>query len=292
MRPAWGGALGCLSTIASGQRQRPCADAAAGRAVHRLAISRIAADDCAAAGCGVSRQPQAGAAADAPNGHRGTRAEAEDDETRARAQDLPIPAAQPGDRPAEPGVGGRHHLPPDRARVPLPGGGDRLGEPGGAGVAAVEHDGYFVLHRRARGSIGPLWQARNLQHRSRQPVHQRRLHRRTRGGRGSDLDGWARPMDGQRLHRAVWRSLKYEDIYLKGYADGHEARHGIADCVTFYNPRRPHQALAYQTPMAIWRDGITGALGQGAVDMTLRLDNAGALPTSPQPPQQPKVLVA
>src|SRR5712671_4569572 len=75
--------------------------------------------------------------------------------TRARAQDLPIPAAQPGDRPAEPGVGGRHHLPPDRARVPLPGGGDRLGEPGGAGVAAVEHDGYFVLHRRARGSIGP-----------------------------------------------------------------------------------------------------------------------------------------
>jgi hypothetical protein len=44
--------------------------------------------------------------------------------------------------------------------------------------------------------------------------------------------------------------------------------------------------------MAIWRDGITGALGEGAVDMTLRLDNAGALPTSPQPPQQPKVLVA
>src|SRR6267154_2802802 len=105
------------------------------------------------------------------------------------------------------------------------------------------------------------------------------------------MDGRGRWMDNVFIER-LWRSLKYEDIYLKGYADGHEARHGIADWVTFYNHRRPHQALAYQTPMAIWRDGITGALGEGAVDMTLRLDNAGALPTSPQPPQQPKVLVA
>jgi hypothetical protein len=38
--------------------------------------------------------------------------------------------------------------------------------------------------------------------------------------------------------------------------------------------------------MAIWRDGVTGALGEKAVDMTLRLDNAGALPTCPQSQQQ------
>ena len=38
--------------------------------------------------------------------------------------------------------------------------------------------------------------------------------------------------------------------------------------------------------MAVWRDGVTGALGDKAVDMTLRLDNARALPTCPQPPQQ------
>src|SRR5258705_12303682 len=105
------------------------------------------------------------------------------------------------------------------------------------------------------------------------------------------MDGRGRWMDNVFIER-LWRSLKYEGICLKGYAEGHEARHGIPDWVTFYNHRRPHQALAYQTPMAIWRDGITGALGEGAVDMTLRLDNAGALPTSPQPPQQPKVLVA
>jgi putative transposase len=55
-----------------------------------------------------------------------------------------------------------------------------------------------------------------------------------------------------------------------------------------YNGRRPHQALANRTPMAVWRDGVTGALDERAVDMTLRLDNAGALPTCPQPQQQQK----
>jgi hypothetical protein len=44
--------------------------------------------------------------------------------------------------------------------------------------------------------------------------------------------------------------------------------------------------LADRTPMSVWREGVTGALGAGAVDMTLRLDNAAALPTSPQPQQQ------
>jgi putative transposase len=105
------------------------------------------------------------------------------------------------------------------------------------------------------------------------------------------MDGRGRWMDNVFIER-LWRSLKYEDIYLKGYADGREAKAGIADWVSFYNHRRPHQALADRTPMAVWRDGIAGALGEGAVDMTLRLDNAGALPTYPQPPQQPKILAA
>jgi hypothetical protein len=43
--------------------------------------------------------------------------------------------------------------------------------------------------------------------------------------------------------------------------------------------------------MVVWRDGAGGALGAEAVDMTLRLDNAGALPTYP-PPQQPQTQVA
>ena len=109
------------------------------------------------------------------------------------------------------------------------------------------------------------------------------------------MDGRGRWMDNVFIER-LWRSLKYEDVYLKGYADGREARAGIASWMAFYNLRRPHQALANRTPMAVWRDGTTGALDGQAVDMTLvlrtSLDNAGALPTSPQPPHQQQDLVA
>ena len=101
------------------------------------------------------------------------------------------------------------------------------------------------------------------------------------------MDGRGRWIDNVFIER-LWRGLKYEDVYLKGYADGREAKAGIADWIAFYNHRRPHQALANRAPMAVWRNGV---LGERAVDMTLRLDNADALPTYPQPQQQ-QALVA
>ena len=107
------------------------------------------------------------------------------------------------------------------------------------------------------------------------------------------MDGRGRWMDNVFIER-LWRSLKHEDIYLKGYADGREAGAGIAAWIAFYNLQRPHQALGNRTPMAVWRAGATGELGE-AVDMTLlvprSLDNAAALPTYPQP-QQPQALIA
>ena len=106
-----------------------------------------------------------------------------------------------------------------------------------------------------------------------------------RAGIKISMDGRGRWMDNVFIER-LWRSLKYEDIYLKGYADGREARAGIASWIGFYNGRRPHQALGNRTPMAVWRAEKIGALGDRAVDMTLRLDNACALPTCPQPQQQ------
>lgn len=102
-------------------------------------------------------------------------------------------------------------------------------------------------------------------------------------GIGISMDGRGRWMDNVFIER-LWRSLKYEDVYLKGYADGREARAGIADWMTFYNEFRPHQALDDRTPMAVWR-AAAGKAGTTAVDMPLRLDNADALPTCPQPPQ-------
>ena len=93
------------------------------------------------------------------------------------------------------------------------------------------------------------------------------------------MDGRGRWLDNVFVER-LWRSLKYEEVHLKAYVDGSEARAGIGAWIAFYNERRPHQALRYRTPMAVWRTGFT------AVDMTLRLDDAGASPTCPQPQQR------
>jgi putative transposase len=95
-------------------------------------------------------------------------------------------------------------------------------------------------------------------------------------------------MDNMFIER-LWRSLKHEDIYLKGYADGREAHIGIASWFEFYNTTRPHQALGHRSPMTVWREGI---LPNTAVDMTLHLDNAVALPTWPQPQQQQQLCAA
>jgi putative transposase len=92
-------------------------------------------------------------------------------------------------------------------------------------------------------------------------------------------------MDNVFIER-LWRSLKHEDIYLKGYADGREAKAGIASWIAFYNDRRLHQALGYRTPMAVWRERMRAAK---AVDM---VDNADALTTCPQQQQQTESLAA
>ncbi len=41
----------------------------------------------------------------------------------------------------------------------------------------------------------------------------------------------------------LWRSIKYEEVHLKAYADAREARAGISSWMNFYNFRRPHQAM-------------------------------------------------
>ena len=99
------------------------------------------------------------------------------------------------------------------------------------------------------------------------------------GGRGRFLDNI--------FIERLWRSIKYEEIHLKAYANGREARAGIGSWMTFYNEERPHQAMDNQMPMAVWRAGMEKieALAR-TVDMPLRLDNANALPTSPQQQKQ------
>jgi transposase InsO family protein len=56
-------------------------------------------------------------------------------------------------------------------------------------------------------------------------------------------------MDNVFIER-LWRSMKYEDVYLKGYADGGEAARGIAAGIAFYNERRRRWPTARR-----WRSG-------------------------------------
>ncbi len=65
------------------------------------------------------------------------------------------------------------------------------------------------------------------------------------------MDGRGRVFDNIFVER-LWRSVKYEEVYLKDYQDVPEARSGLARYFEFYNHQRPHQALAYRTPQNVY----------------------------------------
>ena len=90
------------------------------------------------------------------------------------------------------------------------------------------------------------------------------------------MDGRGRCMDNIFIER-LWRSLKYEAVYLHELTDGFKAERIIGEWIDFYNTERPHSALAGRTPAEAY-----GA--ERPVDM---MDKATALPTSPQA-QQPQ----
>ena len=133
--------------------------------------------------------PAPGAAADAADGLASDPSAAPDQRGASRASDLSLSSAGYDDRSAEPGLVRRHHLHPGPSRLHVSGGYHGLGDAPCPGLAAVEHAGRRLLHRRARRGVGQVRQAGDLQHRSGQPVHRRRLHRAITGGGGEDLDG-------------------------------------------------------------------------------------------------------
>ncbi len=71
------------------------------------------------------------------------------------------------------------------------------------------------------------------------------------------MDGRGRALDNIFVER-LWRSLKYEEIYLKGYADMAELTLGLIEYFAFYNGERPHQSLANLTPDQVYKSGQGG----------------------------------
>ncbi len=90
------------------------------------------------------------------------------------------------------------------------------------------------------------------------------------------MDGRGRWLDNVFIER-LWRSMKYEAVYLHDLADGFEAERVIDEWMAFYKTERPHSALAGRTPVEAYR-------GEEPVDM---MDKPlRALPTSPRAKQQ------
>ena len=71
-------------------------------------------------------------------------------------------------------------------------------------------------------------------------------------GAAVSLDGRGRCLDNVFVER-LWRSVKYEDIYLHGYTGAPELRTGLGRYFPFYNEERPHQSLEYRTPGEVYR---------------------------------------
>ena len=65
------------------------------------------------------------------------------------------------------------------------------------------------------------------------------------------MDGKGRYSDNIFVER-LWRTVKYEEVYLKAYSNGREAKDGIDAYFHFYNTQRPHQALDYRTPAEVF----------------------------------------
>jgi putative transposase len=68
------------------------------------------------------------------------------------------------------------------------------------------------------------------------------------------MDGRGRALDNVFVER-LWRTVKYEEVYLKGYATIPVATRSLSDYFRFYNEERLHQALAYRTPAAVYLAG-------------------------------------
>ena len=86
------------------------------------------------------------------------------------------------------------------------------------------------------------------------------------------MDGKGRYSDNIFIER-LWRTVKYEEVYLKAYLGGREARAGIDDYFRFYNTQRPHQALGYRTPAEVFHGDLVQRTEQ-PTDMRTSLHRA------------------
>ena len=139
-----------------------------------------------------------------------------------------------GDQPGQPGVGHRHHLHTHGSGFSLLGGHHGLAQPLRAGLAAVQHPGGSVAALEEALSKGRP-QIFNTDQGS-QFTSEAFTSMLLAQGVQVSMDGRGRCMDNVFVER-LWRSIKYEEVYLKAYQNGTEARKGIGGLSGLLQPR-------------------------------------------------------
>ena len=79
------------------------------------------------------------------------------------------------------------------------------------------------------------------------------------------MDGKGSYNDNLFIER-LWRTVKYEEVYLKAYQDGREARIGLGKYFRFYNTERPHQTHGYRTPAEVYISTPVESTSRGMVE--------------------------
>jgi putative transposase len=92
------------------------------------------------------------------------------------------------------------------------------------------------------------------------------------------MDGKGRCMDNIFIER-LWRSVKYEEVYLNDYATTEELRKGLRKYFHFYNTERPHQTFNGSTPLEVYKESTDGLAGEkekkGPTTACALVDNSG-----------------
>lgn len=187
----------------------------------------------------AARSPSCGHA-HAPDGHRGDLPQETHEHPREGPQDLPLPSFPPRHRAAQSGLGGRHHLCADGPGVCLSGGDPGPLQPQGARLAGVQHtlatDFCVAALQEAltRHGVPEIFNTDQGAQFTDEDFTAPLLAKRVR----VSMDGKGRWVDNVFVER-LWRSVKYEDIYLHAYETLRELKAALSRYFGFYNTRRP-----------------------------------------------------
>ena len=219
------------------------------RRLDRLLAVPLQARACCEA-CWLPRDARSAAArenADEADGDRGAYRRPRTTKPEQVTRSIRICCAT-GDHAAQPGVGDGHHLHPDGPRLRLSGSRARLVEPPASGMAAViTMEASFcvealedALADHGKPEIVNTDQGSQFTGSAFTGVLTKQIIAISMDGKGA----WRDNVFVERL----WRTIKYEEVYLRAYESISEARASIGRYLHFYNERRPHASLDGMTP--------------------------------------------